>query len=298
MVTSTSLPPAVPTVLGGVHGQDNVFLGSVGWVAVALGAVLTCRFALPWTRLLRDKRDLEHGRISDLAPDPGKDDGAGWAIPAASAAMQLRSLAAIRQERCPGGGGEQICEGSNAVVVRQGITPASQLRNFVPGNAYPQRRPRESRDDPLDIAEGQMETPPIVLEDAGPAHQSQTSEMQCDIEDSFTKSPKSVEASAPGVNPALHIREIRSCLAVRQQFRAELESRVADFVQSEELLGSIIRNEKSERQLEERLAEAKEGGTETSPKRKAKGPYMLSVALKSVNGDRELQTMPGQCFQG
>lgn len=294
MVT-TSLPPAVPTILGGVHGQDNVFLGSVGWVAVGLGAVLTCRFALPWTRLLRDKRDLEHGRIGDLAPDPGKDDGSGWAIPAASPAMQLRSLAAVRQERYPGGGGEQICEGSNAVVVRQGITPASQLRNFVPGNVSPEWR---SRDNPVNMAEGRMETPAIVLEDAGHAHQSQSSEMQCDIEDSLTQSPKSVEASAPGVNPALHIREIRSCLAVRQQFRAELESRVADFVQSEELLGSIIRNEKSERQLEERLAEAKVGGSESSPKRKAKGPYMLSVALKSVNGDRDLQIMPGQCFHG
>ncbi|CAE7787125.1 unnamed protein product [Symbiodinium sp. CCMP2456] len=411
MMTSTSLPPAVPTILGGVHGQDNVILGSVGWVAVALGAVLTCRFALPWTRLLRDKRDLEHGRISDLAPDRGKDDGSGWDIPAASPAMQLRSLAAVRQERCPFGGGEQICEGSNTVVVRQGITPASQLRNFVPGNVHPEWRSRDipvnisegrmetpamvledaghahqsqtpemqsrparvddeppgepdnrsslsadgdadgarwaipaaspamqlrslaavrqercplgggeqicessnavvvrqgitpasqlrnfvpgnvypewrSRDIPVNISEGRMETPAMVLEDAGHAHQSQTPEMPCDLEDSLTQSPKSVEASAPGVNPALHIREIRSCLAVRQQFRAELESRVADFVQSEELLGSIIRNEKSERQLEERLAEAKEGGSESSPKRKAKGPYMLSVALKNVNGDR------------
>ena len=209
--------------------------------------------------------------------------------------MQLRSLAAVRQERYPGGGGEQICEGSNVVVVRQGITPASQLRNFVPGNVSPEWR---SRDNPVNMAESRMETPAIVLEDAGHAHQSQSSEMQCDIEDSLTQSPKSVEASAPGVNPALHIREIRSCLAVRQQFRAELESRVADFVQSEELLGSIIRNEKSERQLEERLAEAKEGGSESPPKRKAKGPYMLSVALKSVDGDRDLQTMPGQCFHG
>ena len=89
--------------------------------------------------------------------------------------MQLRSLAAVRQERYPGGGGEQICEGSNAVVVRQGITPASQLRNFVPGNVSPEWR---SRDNPVNMAEGRMETPAIVLEDAGHAHQSQSSEMQ------------------------------------------------------------------------------------------------------------------------
>ena len=57
-------------------------------------------------------------------------------------------------------------------------------------------------------------------------------------------------------------------------------------------LGSIMKNEKSERQLEQRLADlaGKEGEA------KAKRPYMLSVALNSLpQADYELPTLPGQC---
>ena len=168
---------------------------------------------------------------------------------------------------------------SNLVVLREGITPAAQLRNFLPGSRQGAAK-TECNDAVLGEEAGEDPAPEVEdLEEAGRA----------------PKSTGDTGAGRPSVaNSARNVRELRSCLAMREQFRAELESRVAEFVQSEDLLGSIVRNEKSERQLEQRLAHLK--GVEHSPKSRAKGPYMLSVALNSLpQTNSELQTLPGQC---
>ena len=219
----------------------------------------------------------------------------------ASPAAQLRSfLAAAHQGGCQADGisESQLYGSPSLTTMRQGITPAAQLRKFTPGSLHVEPKPRDhfggGEPDPLAVQEDTCQTDGSLLAHLEPELQGAVS---------GHGSPKSAGFAASEAPPAVHIREIRSCLAVRQQRRAELESRVAEFVQSEDLLGSIMKNEKSERQLEQHLADvAKRGGVECSPKHKPKRPYMLSVALNSMpvedNGLKNVDQawpLPGQC---
>mmetsp|Transcript_40602 Transcript_40602/g.94291 ORF Transcript_40602/g.94291 Transcript_40602/m.94291 type:complete len:432 (+) Transcript_40602:81-1376(+) len=214
-------------------------------------------------------------------------------------AAQLRSLvtsAATNQRPCDVNAPvvehveHPICAGVHSSSPAQ-LTPAAQLRSMLHSSGYDgtpavdlggvvQTSAQSCQPATLsrlsEMSHGQVsESVSGTLGRSEGHRQDASPERQVEGTDSLP----SDDADVP---PAMHIRDLRSCLAVRQYFRAELESKVATFAQSETLLGSIKKNEKTEQRLEQHLNDlARQGATGRSPVSKPKGPYTLSVALNS-----------------
>eukprot|EP00438_Fugacium_kawagutii_P018310 Skav212459 [mRNA] locus=scaffold385:209729:213478:- [translate_table: standard] len=86
------------------------------------------------------------------------------------------------------------------------------------------------------------------------------------------------------LSPALNLRDLRSCLALHQQRKEELEKCVASFAQSDEFHERIMQTEEAHALLQSLLPRSSDS---PSPTRKPKAPYLLSVALKRAEEPAE-----------